>query len=240
MKSYETIEKYLGGELSGEDLVAFEAELAADPELKSLVENYDSVKTLSSGILEMELLQEVKNVTENKSAAQPLKENYTKLYLVIGAIAALLAIMFFINKNSDTGADPIPESDTRDILIAYYDAPVDESIVRSANPMDLEDFALAKSLFNKNQFIEAIALLEKNIKGIDINALSVDQKDLHRQKKIWLAHSYFLAKDYDKAQKLFEESETRKDILENKECMIRLCQYFKGEKPRSELDAICI
>jgi len=83
---YDNIEDYLEKRLSESEAMAFEATLSHDKELKLIVENFNEVRIVSEGTLELELLNEI----ENLKATSGLKDKWLPLKIILGAIVLLL------------------------------------------------------------------------------------------------------------------------------------------------------
>lgn len=106
MDAYDHIEEYLSGNLSGEKLEDFEAAMRNDAEFKSVVENYDQIHTVSDGLLEGELLDEVEGVSRSLDSQEHKGEDAkwndrSKVSIwrwVLIGIAILTALLFIYNK----------------------------------------------------------------------------------------------------------------------------------------------
>jgi len=229
MKPYDHIEHYVTGKLTGEDLQAFEKAIQEDPELKEMVENYDAIKDLSTGILEMELLQEVKKVTVSDKTAATEKEtpvkkiNPWKRYLIIGAAAVFigLVIAFFSTQN---------DIDTVQIVQTYYEEPVFEGIKKSVSPeviQQMDELTQAKHYFKLNRYQQSIDILEAHISGL--------KKGIHLDEvRFWLGHAYFKKKQYKKARTQFLMVNNN-----NPNCLVKLCDVLRGKEKEEILADFC-
>lgn len=100
MNAHDHIDDYMAGLLSGEDLIEFEAAVASDEQLRRLVENYDEIKSVSEGVLELQLLNEVTAIQpDNKTIKQPRSNNRYFLLAAAFLLLAAVAYYFFSEKN---------------------------------------------------------------------------------------------------------------------------------------------
>jgi hypothetical protein len=90
MDAYEHIEDYIKGRLSDSDKMAFDSALSHDKELQLLVDNYQEISNVSEGLLELELLSEVKEVGQTISLIDKWK--YWKIILLILLLLSIIYI----------------------------------------------------------------------------------------------------------------------------------------------------
>lgn len=126
MDMYENIEAYVSGKLRGDALMAFEAALQSDPELQSLVDNHDSIKSVSVGLLESVLLNEVKQVSEDIVKSNLSHSNKKKSvmfnWIILGLLALLCFAIYYISNSAD---DEISEPiDVKRLIAQAYQEPI--------------------------------------------------------------------------------------------------------------------
>jgi len=120
MNAYDYIDDYMEGSLNGDLLRQFESILSEDAELQLVVKNYKGVKQLSSGMLEMDLLDEVNaagvaynNVGESKGL---LKKGI--IFLVLSA-TIVVACIVIKNRFIDT-----VDSNSNKTFASLYQEPI--------------------------------------------------------------------------------------------------------------------
>jgi hypothetical protein len=169
MNMYDYIDDYKAGVLSGEELAAFETALTSDEKLRHLVNHYDHLKSVSEGILEMQLLQEVSAAGVKQLKQQNKKNNSHPLFYLAAAciIAAFVLYHWQFGKNDE----PILFADV-------YQAPI-WPIERASTTSSLDSFIsqAAKEYVNNDNLPRAKEIL------LD----SVSDKNLGRY---WLAEMY--------------------------------------------------
>ncbi len=94
MDAYEHIGDYTKGRLSDTDKLTFDSVLSHDKELQLLVDNYQQISNVSEGLLEIELLGEVKEVGHTLGLVDKWK--YLKIILLI---IFLMCIVYFVFLN---------------------------------------------------------------------------------------------------------------------------------------------
>ena len=111
MNAYEHIDAYKAGKITGEMLREFEELLAKDTELQQLVANYDDIKTISEGLLETKLLDEVSSIAGEKSYGGHRNTKFGKgeihqiFYILAGLIVAAF-LLFYLKPAGDKNDEP--------------------------------------------------------------------------------------------------------------------------------------
>ncbi|MEM9548881.1 MAG: hypothetical protein AAGA77_23045 [Bacteroidota bacterium] len=103
------IDDYMSGALSGDALKQFENQLKVDPELKRIVDEYSALKNISTGLLEMQLLQEVEEANAPPKTSIPfLKASLTRLLLLVIGIALLTFLVYRFMSNVNDKKNDTP------------------------------------------------------------------------------------------------------------------------------------
>ena len=163
MNDIEQIEKYLGGELSRDELQAFDLRLQNDKAFTEIFALYKSVDTeMHEAEDERELRNSLSGISQKHfNVAAPakiikLKTNRTRWLLYATAAAASIIILLFLKPWQDKIL-------SNEQLYAQYAVPEElPAVVRGAN----EDSLLikAKTLFNQKNYAAALPLLDSIIK----------------------------------------------------------------------------
>lgn len=221
MNPNELIDEYMTGQLNAADKAAFEQAMLNDAELRNLVDNYQGLRQVSSGILEAELLSLVQGVSQAAAPQQPQRANFSKKYLLVAALLlALAAAIFFISKG---------DKQWEETLTAYHETvrPIYNGTTRSTEIRDLPPFQQAQFFFDNNKYKKSIViltdLLEKNTNPEELKSINY-----------LLGHAYFKAKKYDQAEMIFNQNQ-----FPQSPCMLALCAVGKKEKSIAALEIAC-
>jgi TolA-binding protein len=168
--NYEIIDQYLAGELTGEELVAFEQQMQSNPALVNEVQLY---KTLGGEIKQVN--QTDKNEENLHRSISNLNKEYFKPKAPIvkmkkiwwmGIAAAVAAIVLLL-------VQPFAgEKFDNEKLFAHYSANTDELSSVQREGTDNPELVNAAELYNSKQYQLALPLLEKLVTAYP------DDKDL--------------------------------------------------------------
>jgi tetratricopeptide (TPR) repeat protein len=168
--NYEIIDQYLAGELTGEELAAFEQQMQADPALANEVQLY---KALGEEIKQANQPDTIEDSLRNNIAA--LNTTYFKPKATVvkmkkiwwlGAAAAIAAIVLLL-------VQPFAgEKFDNEKLFAHYSANTDELSSVQRGGTDNPELVKAAELYNSKQYQLALPLLEKLVTAYP------DDKDL--------------------------------------------------------------
>lgn len=151
----EYIEKYLMGELSGEERRQFEETLKGDPSLQKEVEEY---RTMLRGI-ELGFNRDLKNMLreeENRlrehSAKATGRQRTMRIVFAMAAVIALIIVSVFVLRNN--------KPDTEEILAMYYKPypNVETPVTRGE-----QDRQSGYALYEKGQYKEALKLFDTHL-----------------------------------------------------------------------------
>lgn len=163
MKAHDYIEEYLAGKLTSEQLVAFEQAMADDAELRSVVNNYTGIKIISEGLLENEILQEVREVSAKleidnsqiRSKELGEKHDFRKWVLLgIGLLVLALVVLFSYRAITKISID-------EQKFFATYQKPLFLKNTRTVDIESLSEIDQAGYLFATNRYDEAELLLDE-------------------------------------------------------------------------------
>ena len=176
--NYEIIDRYLAGELTSEELAAFEKQMRADPALANEVKLY---KTLGEDIklvsqpdkTEKELRGNI--ATLNKEYFKP-EAPVIKMKKIwwLGAAAAVAAIVLLMVKPF-TG-----EKFNNEKLYTYYSEQIDQLSPVQRGSADDTELVKAAELYNSKQYEQVVPMLDKLITA------HPDDKDLALAKGVSL------------------------------------------------------
>lgn len=181
------IEDYMAGKLHGEQLKSFEMALQNDVELKNMVDNYDVMKKASEGILEMELLREVKAARQQAAGSeeQAAKKEaaVTPIYRTLLKYAAAAVVLFGLGWLLAQGIKDGKVMNAEELYAAHYEVPTwPGSRGMQSGSIDYE--AKAASTYLSGDLQKAkVYLLD-----------SLGDKDLGRY---WLAEMYLERGEYN-------------------------------------------
>lgn len=155
------IDRYLDGELSGEELRWFEKELESNSDLAEELKLHREVNQVirEKDVLDLREQLDTIHATiepehERVLARKVLQNKYTRI--AAATIAVLIAAGFLVNNLLDKPAD------SEKLFVKYYERP-DLSVTIRSNTTINEAFQEAISLFNDERYAEALPLFEKVI-----------------------------------------------------------------------------
>lgn len=216
--NYEQIEKYLNGELEGEELLAFENDLRNDAELAKEVKLYRSIETeMKSAAAEQqeeaELRKSLNNLgdTHFKKKAKLVGMKRTWWYVSAAAASVLIFLLVkpLFNKSFD-----------KDKLYAGYMKEVEglPESQRGNNPDSL--YTEAAQLYNHKDYKQALPLLEKLIEQ--------NKEDI--QVKLAAGICYMQVENYSPAVSLFDSIAAGTSVYKNQALWMKALVLLKQNK----------
>ena len=228
---YEHIDDYKNGLLTGEVLTQFEAAMGSDASLKLAVDNYASAKSISEGLLEldmMETLNSIKNgeltidndLSANHSPSNNDRSpsNSTRTSITEGKIktsvfnlrnlmaaASVIGVMFFAGWwMMGSNAD----LERKEYVLAQIEErglkPIDPDATKSLDTIGMTPFEKGKHFYSRNYFEESIIWLEQSVSEAgDTRIRSLGH--------YWLGHAYiqvWRVEDATEVWKRSKENET--------------------------------
>jgi len=144
MNAYDYIDDYIEGSLDGDLLKEFEGILSEDAELQLVVKNYKGVKQLSSGMLEMELLEEV-NAAGKAYNNVDESSGVSKQWIVLLCLIATMLVLWFVLR--DQFNVPI-DNNTNQTFASLYKEPIWP--IKRTTSEDTIEIALSKYINEGN------------------------------------------------------------------------------------------
>lgn len=222
---YEHIDDYKNGLLTGETLDQFELAMQTDASLRLAVDNYDAAKSISEGLLEIDMLQTLQNIgkpenqtinAQNSNNRTTPKNNHliqkndrsvnssTKPIVSIFnlrnlmAAASVIGVLFFAGwwmVESNT------DLERKEYILAQIDKirPVDLDATKSIDTLGMTAFEKGKYYYSLNRYEESIQWLERMTKiENDLELLS--------EGYYWLGHAYMQEWRVEDAKIAWEKS----------------------------------
>ena len=219
MSDIEQIEKYLGGELSPDELQAFNLRLQNDKDFAGIFAMYKSIVTeMSESEEERELRKNLSAITQKhfKVAATAkiitLKPNRTKWLLYATAAAASIVILLFLKPWEQK-----PVSNEQ--LYAQYAVPEElPAVVRGVNNDSL--LIKATNLYNQIKYPAALILLDSLVK----------QRPAEAQLQLALGICFVETGKYDSAINRFDSLAVRESIYKYIAMEWKALAYLKQNK----------
>ncbi|MFK7948038.1 MAG: hypothetical protein AB8G11_10625 [Saprospiraceae bacterium] len=158
----EKIESYLNNTLSGEELAAFEEQLANDKELaKEVFLVKDTNEAIQDMVIEEEYLPQLQELNnkyfKKKSVETVATKKNSSIIIAVVIILGLLAGFFGWQYLTDT-----EEVDEEAIFAAYYEPYAADELTRGETDATTT-YEEAIALYNKSDFVSAIPILEQQI-----------------------------------------------------------------------------
>lgn len=180
MNAYDYIDDYKAGLLSGNALDEFETAMASDEKLRRLVEQYDEIKSVSEGVLELQLLNELTGIQQDFVEPEKKKKtrtDYMMLATILLCLAAAACYLFFYYSGQKK-EEPLLFADV------YHEPiwPVTKSIAKERN--DKHYIAKASATYLSGDFVVAKTILLDSVQ---------DQAMAH----YWLAEMYMAEQEFD-------------------------------------------
>ncbi len=227
-EDFESIEKYVSGKLSNNELIDFEKKLIAEPLLQQNVEEHKiMVNAIEKQSLKNKLDDFHRGIDKNRSDIKTLKKpSYIQKYVIAASIAILIGIGGFwystnLNTNQKIYAtyfkpDPgLPTVMGTSNNYHFYDAMVnykqgnyvtaiekwEKLLITKPQNDTLNYFLGVAQLADKNQ-VKAILYLQK------VSDKSIFIDDTH----FYLGLSYLKNSELEKAKQSFEKSKNQKSL----------------------------
>lgn len=191
MDPYEHIDDYLKGRLSDTDKLAFESTLSHDKELRSLVDNYKEITNVSEGLLELELLNEVKEVRQTLNLGDKWK--IWKIILPI----ILLSVIAYVAFQSGRSVKKLKKQ--KIYFAENYVKPENPDNVRSTDVSLLKPIDQAKYYFSLNDFERSEDILRSILDG-------ESDPDIISEANYWMGHVKLNMYEFEEAREYFTSS----------------------------------
>ena len=212
----ETIEKYIDGELEGQELLDFEYLLSTDPDIKS---EYELSMEINQSVMEddvMALRETMEYMYEDDTQEQRTPNLFTrrKFYYAAASAALLLATGGIIQKMSNPDL-------SSDVVFDKYYAPYDVTVTYRSGNTEVDRVLLsALEQYEEQDYEQAIQLFEKVLdKGKSNMALN-----------LYSGIAYLEEEKYQKATSSFNDIISDEDnlFIEQAEWYLSMC-YLKTE-----------
>lgn len=200
MNYFDHIHDYKAGALQGEVLSNFERALESDEALRYAVEQYDSGRALSEGLLEVDMMTTIQNL-EIEQAAEPKvvslpskatqKFNWQKYVAAASLIGILAFAGYFILRK--------PDVLTKEQVMAQIYRPPIYDMERGADVDEMTNLEKGKYAFHLKDYEQSEEFL------LFILEQSADQEE-RKLAQYYLGHVYLMQEKYSNAQTYFAES----------------------------------
>ncbi len=216
MNPYDHIDDFKAGKLSGKELRKFEVALETDKQLARQVENYDVLKTASEGILELQLLEEVKNATgqstygENRNTRFGNGETHPIFYWLALLVTIVFVIYYLFNPISP-GDEPGP--------MAFAEVYI-EPLWEVSRKTDVDIISEASSKYLNGKFKAA-----KN------QLLSISSTS--DEANYWLAEMHLQHEEPDSVLNYLPEFDISNQKYERSKYVEAMAYYLLGQKSRA-------
>lgn len=213
----ETIEKYIDGELKGQELLEFENLLSTDPDIKS---EYELSMQINQSVMEddvMALRETMEYMYEDDTKVQRTPNLFTrrKFYYAAASAALLIAAGGIVQKMSN------PNLSSDAVFDKYYE-PYDVTVTYRSGNTEVDRVLLnALEQYEEQDYEQALQLFEKVLdKGKSNMALN-----------LYSGIAYLEEEKYQKAKTSFSYIMSDKDnlFIEQAEWYLSMC-YLKTEK----------
>lgn len=163
MNYYEYIDDYVSGKLSESLKIEFEKAMSIDASLKYAVENYDDAKSISEGLLEIDIMDTISNIKSEKKhnanqegkVSKPSNSIFTlRRMMAAASIIGLISIAtWWLNNN---------ENLKQELWNNSYSSIVDPDAVKSGDDIANKDpLATVKHYYARNYNEECIEAVEQ-------------------------------------------------------------------------------
>ncbi len=209
---YEYIDDYMNGLLEGEALERFETEMENNSSLKKAVENYDSAKAISEGLLEVDMMTTLNRLRASENQAAPgdgasirsmasteLENKSTNPKWTIRkwiAAASFIGVLVFAGWWT---MEYNTKSFMMDEIVTEIIDPVDEDSKKSIDTIGKTDFEKGKHYFSRNLFEESIPYFERHV------SQNLDQQS-QSQGYEWLGVAYVYVERLEDAIEALKKS----------------------------------
>ena len=165
----------MSGALIKDEQLMFEQALLSDPELKAAVENYETGKKLSEGLLEIDMLGTIARLESKSKKTQKKKSIKTLIgWLLLLLVSIGLLYMFYINYKT--------EQENKQWYAEVYEKPIDPDATKSIDTTGMDLLQKGKFFFALNDFQQSESILRQ------LKESTTDQDTL-KQANIWLGHA---------------------------------------------------
>ncbi|GLR16579.1 hypothetical protein [Portibacter lacus] len=210
MDWYEYIDDYMKGDLDENLRYEMESAIQKDAELKSAIDNYDDAKTLSEGLLELDIMESIDsleaNATETNKISRNDKSSKSKFPIWLKILIPFFIIVgFFIIRYVQKEKK---EAERQELFASLYVRPIDDEILKGIDRTLMNNFQKGKYYFSLNEFEKAE---DKLLLFLD----RTSNEDSLSLGNYWLGHVYLNMGEWEKAKKFISENENSqlKEIL---------------------------
>lgn len=224
MDFYEYIEAYKQGTLDQDLREQMEAAMANDSALRKAVDNYDHAKDIAQGLLEIDIMQTIQQLQENKAQKSSengsndsisIKDSRSKIvsipsWLIAASLIGIIALaaMWFLPNNT--------ASEKERLWAELYQPAINKDLAKSGTTKFKDEFVEGKHYASLNDYEKSNAALNNVISNSN-------SQDTIQQAYFWLAHNYLKTDRYDEAITAFEKSKEESSLA-----MIDLARKLKA------------
>lgn len=225
MDYYEYIDDYISGKLSDELRKEFESAMKSDSSLRLAVDNYDDAKSISEGLLEIDMMATINKLKAEKGQDKTIEENFSKSNASIFTIRRLMAAAsvigliaiatWWFNGNSNL---------QKELWNKSYSAILDPDAVKSGDGVEGKDpLATVKHYYARNYNEECIESAKRLI-SVTTNADTLSLGYLYLG-DTYMKRSYHQGvNEWKEAISAFEKSKEA-DAGKRKQLAIDLSEY---------------
>lgn len=195
MSVYDYIDDYKAGLLTGEKLQAFEQALQTDEKLRHLVDEYDDIKSLSEGLMELQLLNEVEKISGTTNDNREKSSAPRSWLWLIGLVILAGLLWQFLGRTKQ-----IPKEEQQLQFADVYREPI-WPVTKSASQTLDDKYYIEKaaSLFLSDDLVSAKKILLDSVQDIPLGHYWLAEMYLNRQQFDSVSH--YLPKSTNLASK---------------------------------------
>ena len=212
---YAHIDDYVNGKLDDEQKALFEAAMEENASLKKAVDNYDTARKLSEGLLEVDMLETLDRLkkssleasAEGREDIAPVQDDtvsigsprarkgiFRRQWLAAAVFFGLLAVTaWWMMRPEGTELN-------KKYVLDNYIRPYDEDSTKSIDEPYSDPFKEGKRLFNLNRFEESIPFFDTFLSG-------ENDKKLQSKGYLWLGAAHLEMWQVEKAREAWQKSE---------------------------------
>ncbi len=223
MDYYEYIDDYISGKLSDELKLDFENAMKLDDSLKLAVENYDEAKSISEGLLEIDIMGTIDKLSSEKNLQkqEELPTSKASIFtmrriMAAASIIGLIAIATWWLGNNDKLQE--------ELWTKNYVQIIDPDAVKSGDGVEGKDpLATVKHYYARNYNEECIEAVDQLIQN-------TDNRDTLSLAYLYLGDTY-LKRSYHQGTNQWKEAiaafekSNEKDAIKRKQWAIDLSSY---------------